>query len=259
MIENGYSKVISVIIFCITFSLARGQNFNENYLIVNSHSISFAQNDSDLLFLDTIAHKNKFFLFGEIHEVKSNKLREFKFFTYLYSHANVRYYLIEFPPSIAYLYNEYLKSGDEKWLLNGIKYSTEELEFWRKMYFFNKQLPSDQRIEVIGFDFDIDYGRHKTYLYALQMLMPLNCEFPDEIKSELEQLYSFNISSNIQEIKKNAEAIKKSLVLNPAAYQNYFAENYSVIQNIYAFGFKRDHASRDKNLYKSFLKIFEYP
>jgi hypothetical protein len=82
--------------------------------------------------------------------------------------------LIEFGPSEAYFYTEYLKTGNEKMLNYTIYagYYKDWKRAWKEIYGFNQSL--DEPLKIIGIDFD----RTRTFAYALYNIFKTYTEKP---------------------------------------------------------------------------------
>lgn len=92
----------------------------------------------------------------------------------LHSGNNMNTLLLEFGPSEAYFYTQYLETGDEK-MLNYTIYAGYYKDWraaWEKIYQFNQSL--DEPLKIIGIDFD----RTRTFAYALYNIFKAYPEKP---------------------------------------------------------------------------------
>ena len=76
---------------------------------------------------------------------------------YLNKQFGIRHLLIEFGRAEAYLYNQYLKTG-EAWYINhtfqGYSGYVEFLSAWKELYNYNLRLDNSKKLEVHGLDFE---------------------------------------------------------------------------------------------------------
>jgi len=116
------------------------------------------QNDSAFLPIpDKVLKQKKLFLVGETHGVSSNPIVMLKCIRYLYEYAGMRRLLIEASPGEAFLYNQYLGTGDENTVSLCWDFRTKEYqEYWREVFAFNATKSAGERIKVIGLDFESD-------------------------------------------------------------------------------------------------------
>lgn len=139
------------------------------YLIVHT-SISHAQvtNLSELDSLVSTRDKTLVFL-GEQHTSAANPIITYELIKHLNRTRALAEFIIEFGPSEAYLYNLFLKTGEEH-LLKGTLYGGafhEWKAFWNKLYLLNEELPPDRKLKIVGVDFD----KPQTFAFALKELV----------------------------------------------------------------------------------------
>lgn len=117
--------------------------------------------DKEEFQFNTDFYSNDVFFFGFIHGSATPQELDFRLLKHLHEHG-IRYYAPEVDPSLAFFLNKYLKSGDNE-LLRFISFhyrqhvpqdaSLQFEEKWKKIYQFNKQLPDDEKITILGFDY----------------------------------------------------------------------------------------------------------
>ena len=91
----------------------------------------------------------------------ANSILQTDLFIHLNKQFGVRHLLIEFGRAEAYLYNQYLQTGDE-WFLNhtfqGFSRYKEFFPSWKKLYDYNSGLDSSKKLVVHGLDFEREPG-----------------------------------------------------------------------------------------------------
>lgn len=111
----------------------------------------------------------KIIMLGEEHYMAANTILQADLFIHLNKQFGVRHLLIEFGRAEAYLYNQYLQTGDE-WYINhtnpGFNKSEEFLSSWKKLYDYNSRLDSSKKLVVHGLDFEREPGLSAS-LYKL--------------------------------------------------------------------------------------------
>jgi hypothetical protein len=170
-----------------------------------------------------ILQSHSLFLLGEHHGVSVNPEIILKYLMFLYREAHTRFLIIEESPSEAFLYNKYLITGDETFVKECWDFRYDEyVKFWRALYAFNKTKAPDQKIEIMGLDFETDI----TFARAVSVLKPANAKTPALIKAALDPLDSIlqskgkpNYLSQEQYIK-----FKTSYKENKQLFRTYFGD-----------------------------------
>ncbi len=133
-----------------------------DYLEKN-HSVIYPEDESmeDLSIMDDDLKDNEMFLTGENHGVKANIELRIKFLKHYKKRTNFKYYLCELPYSMTYFLNRYLETKDENILKNIYEplkgtdaWNKDEYDYWGYLHEFNKGLPEDDRIALIGPDIE---------------------------------------------------------------------------------------------------------
>ncbi|MFW5649644.1 MAG: hypothetical protein ACOCG5_11195 [Candidatus Alkaliphilus sp. MAG34] len=128
-----------------------------------NHSAICPEDESmkDLSIMDDDLKNSEIFLTGENHGVKANIELRIKFLRYYKERTNFKYYLCELPYSMTYFLNKYLETKDEDILKNIYEplkgtdaWNKDEYDYWGYLYEFNKKLPEDDRITLIGPDIE---------------------------------------------------------------------------------------------------------
>ncbi len=135
----------------------------------------------------------KLIMLGEMHYMAANSTIQTGLWIYLNQRFGVRHLLIEFGQAEAYLYNQYLQTGDE-WYINhtfqGFSGYVEFISAWRKLYEYNLGLDSSKKLVVNGLDLERDPGLSAT-MYKL--LSPYQADpeinnLRDSIKARLDTI-----------------------------------------------------------------------
>ena len=134
----------------------------KKYLKENHSVISLEKEHmDDLSLMDNDLIDHDIFLVGENHGVKSNVKLKMRFLKYFKEKTNFKYYIYELPFSMTYFLNKYLETGNVN-ILNDIyepikgtyAWNKDEYHYWRDLYKYNKLLPKDDRITLIGIDIE---------------------------------------------------------------------------------------------------------
>jgi hypothetical protein len=165
-------------VLLISFQFGFSQNNSTeiaNYLNQNKEVINL-ENDSEIAIFDADFYKNSLFLFGENHGSSNPHLLDVKLFKQLYHKAGVRNYVAEVDLTKAWMLNNYMKDGDEKWLKKVFKSWIAESAQWasksnyakfQNLYKFYQGLPKNQKFNIIGIDVVQDYSLLKEYVNFL--------------------------------------------------------------------------------------------
>ncbi len=142
-----YNKTITVMVCALLTISINGQGE------INEHVFSefLSKSDTSLIML------------GENHSSSVASIIYPQLIEKLNRNDNLKTLLIEFGPSEAYFYTEYLKTGNEKMLNYTIYagYYKDWRKAWKQIYQVNKSL--DEPLKITGIDFD----RARTFAYAL--------------------------------------------------------------------------------------------
>lgn len=220
------------------------------FIVHTSTSIAQITNLSALDSLVPASDKTLVFL-GEQHTSAANPIITYELIKHLNRTRALTEFFIEFGPSETYLYNLYLKTGEER-LLKGTLYGgvfNEWKTFWKKLYVFNTGLPSDRKLEIIGVDFD----KPQTFAFALNELVK-GYDFPPGSLDSLHlvtQTESFSALHNNRfpsgEDKKfmiSAQDVLKGLIKKyPIAFKDEDLAYFEAIlrNSVQGFGGDREH------------------
>ena len=131
--------------------------------IRENHSVIYSKKETmkDLSIIDNDLKDHEIFLIGENHGVKANVELKMKFLKYFKKKINFKYYICELPFSMTYFLNRYLETGNDAILKDIYEptkgtyaWNKDEYDYWRDLYKYNKTLPSDDKIILIGIDIE---------------------------------------------------------------------------------------------------------
>jgi hypothetical protein len=227
----------------------------------------------DLAILNEDSKEKEIFFTGENHGIKTNELLDMKFLRYFKEKVDFKYYLCELSYSDAYFLNKYLESGDIKILENIYKplkgtfaWNKESYDHWKKVYEFNKTLPQDRKIQVVGVDIEHQIENALRYMTTV---LPSK-EAPKEIASKISELndtWNSIEKINPKKLLNFSEGLRKDLQEKEGIYKNYLGENYFgfklVNDNIlytneaYSVNDNEFNKVRDKRIYENFKKVYD--
>ncbi|AHM62798.1 hypothetical protein D770_22765 [Flammeovirgaceae bacterium 311] len=193
----------------------------------------------------------KIILLGEHHYMAANTPLQTDLFIHLNKQVGVRHLLIEFGRAEAYLYNQYLQTGDEKYLNKTFAGFSRYKEFfpgWRKLYAYNAGLDSGKKMVVHGLDIEREPGLSAS-MYALLSAYENNpsvSSLRDAIKLRLDTIgierdtkeYTFYLREKIAALSLPDGENKKSI--------DYILGNNSFFSNF---------MQRDKYMEQTFLEL----
>lgn len=156
---------------------------------VDLDKIDFERYD---LFNQDIKNK-KIIIIGEIHYLEANYIVQTDLLIHLNKHFGVRHLLIEFGRAEAFLYNQYLKTGSERYLnqtFPGFCQFEKFLIGINKLYEYNLGLSSDNKLIVHGLDFEREPGLSASLYFLLSDYSgnPLIENLRNSIKSRLDTI-----------------------------------------------------------------------
>lgn len=120
------------------------------------------------LFNQDIENK-KVIMIGEMHYMAPNSIVQANLLIHVNKHFGIRHLLIEFGQAEAYLYNQYLQTGDEWYLqytFHGASHFEEFYSSMKNLYEYNLSLDNDKKIMVHGLDYEREPGLSAT-IYKL--------------------------------------------------------------------------------------------
>ncbi len=283
-------KYISIFLLVLTISACSNIEKSE-YLDKNKSELKASYDSSDYNKLTGDLNANDVFLAGEMHGIKENYTLRLNLLMFLNENAGVRHYLAEMGYSSSFYMNKYLSTGDERYLFlvtNSIAgsydHSAEDVEFWRRLYTYNKSLPEKEKIKIVGLDLEHQFWISILHLNSILKDKNLGPEIGEVLK-ELDNLSSYicpnmknteNILKNIQKVKisslskitkdinrdlKNRKQIYKKQLNKDEFYDlEFILSNSTDTERIYKNVADRNYfnGEREKSIYNNFLKIYSH-
>lgn len=133
----------------------------KEYLYKNNVTIDLTKADGNFVFDDDF-YQNRLFLLGEMHGYARVQAIDLALLAHLNKKLGIRFYMAEIDPATAIIFNHYLRTGDEKNLLNVFEIWHDErqsqwgnldfLEKIRAVKELNASLPVEHKIRFIGVD-----------------------------------------------------------------------------------------------------------
>lgn len=98
--------------------------------------------------------QHKAIFYGETHNVHFEPAWKFKLIKHLHAGYGIRDVFMEVGIAAAYLFNEYLSTGDTS-LIQGLVYTDHHYQdFWQNLFVYNFTVPVEERIVIHGVDFE---------------------------------------------------------------------------------------------------------
>ena len=247
------------------------------YLNENHKKLNYNKKNDFLGFcmLDNDLESNDIYLTGETHGTEANAKLRIAFLKYFKETTDFKYYIWESSYCNSYYLNEYLNTGETKYLnelfelqKGTVCYNEDDYNFWKEFYEYNKQLSEDKKIEVIAIDIE-----HEPYL-ALKHLNNMLSEdlVPEEISEIINELKILSDKYNKDNKENNvivdfANRLKEDIESKKIAYTNYLGEKFFAFNhlndniiygnNVYnAQTFEIWYQRRDNSMYENFLNLY---
>lgn len=206
--------------------------------------------------------------FGAYHGSAKTEDVEIELLKSLTKDKSIKYYLAETDFSIAHYFNEYLKNGDTVLLkdlvtLYGMRVPQERTievyEKWKKLKKLNDQLPTEDKLNIVGIDIQVNYKYVSKHILELindpdNELNPIQ-DIRQMVKKdttfyELGELsYSYKILKTFIDDYEN----------NKSQYQKHIskiAEFEHIIRNLkISFNFSKEYRDRDNVMYQNYLSL----
>ncbi|MEG0613993.1 MAG: hypothetical protein RR486_15960, partial [Clostridium sp.] len=220
--KEGTIAIIFVVVFAI---ILLGLKYSlpikeEDYVKKNSNILDLSnyENNSDLKLIKNDIEDKKIIITGGQYNIKqSNDIQE-KFLTYLIDNWDLKYFLIEDGYAQTAILNEYLQTGDEKFLdeyynmERQFSYlSTLKRDMFKNLYLKNKELSEKNKIQVIGIVpvevkekvnvyFNILIEKHKEL--SEEQIITIN-----KFLKDIEEINIYYDLQNTEEAKNNTEKL----------------------------------------------------
>jgi hypothetical protein len=158
----------------LTVSL-NAQSKREYIHYLKNHSLDMQDSLADWdSFPDSSFYRNDLFWVGEAHAIKYSYDAQRILFEQIHGKTGFKYYLLEAGYISEIYLNNYLETGDEKYLnmkFNSMKgtmgCNVDAFEFYRKLYRYNQGLLKEKRIEFVSIDIEHQYPETDLFIRSL--------------------------------------------------------------------------------------------
>ena len=266
--KNAKRKIIITklaIIFFIFLNVlnAFGQkNIYQNYLSKNAEDINF-KSEANWKILKEDAQKNQLIILGESHGAQNTQLIDFNLLKYLNKTVGTKNYIAELDYAQAENINNYLKTGDEKFLKTVFRYLVKIHAQWGNQDFYdkivkvknlNKTLSKDKRIGFTGIDVVQD---HEEYLKLIQKIIQTkNSTLLDSLKMKIN---ATSDEANMASVFVFAEKFNQTIAKNEVAFQNLLGNDYPLFQYLIknlSYDNKSVGVKRPEGIYRNFKDLY---
>ena len=192
---------------------------------------------------------NKTIFFGEYHEIYALPEIKYNLITFLNQHYGHRDVVMEIGISAAFLYNKFLETGDTNFITSPrmvfVKTKTE-MDYWIKLYQYNKSQPDERKIIIHGYDFE------RSEMIKFLFLHLPNSEPPQELQSTIDLIKQykntkFKLPVDFWTIH---DKIKKDFDKQQELYKKYFTDNYTTVKQVLENEFMQNNVTkRNKTLF----------
>lgn len=167
------------------------------------------------------------FFYGETHNAHFEPEWKFHFIRHLHDRYGIKDVIMEIGHAAAYLYNQYLQTGDTS-LIKGLVYTEAYyMNFWESLHQYNLTLPLHNRLIIHGVDFERPEAVKVLKLLRVSSTVPASLQ-PIFAKMEQgEQLPDFSES-----FKDLWAQIRQEFTVQDAAVQELYLTHYSTVQKI---------------------------
>jgi hypothetical protein len=209
---------------------------------------------SSFAIFDSLLPQKSIFIIGEDHSYRrSNTRLQIKFLKYLHKKAGVRTLLFEFGPSIGWMVNHYIQTGDSSYYHSFRNYAFVDFQkFYEQLREFNKTLDSANKISVVGIDMERSTASAAKYL---NLLLPGDKEVPAALQLNIESLRglgayldkyfdeyqkdslfdrddSFERNSQYFSTNNTLDIFLEDFKKNDSLYRIYLGKNYEVFKTV---------------------------
>lgn len=259
-----YLHLLLIIISSLMGRQAAAQDSSyTNYLKNNHEKIAIGSNKSPGIFDDAF-YNNQVFLVSESHGYQKPHELDLELFKMISNKTGLRYYLAEIDFSQAFYLNKYLNTGNEDYLKNMYQRWFNEtaqwgnktgFEKWRSIYAWNKTLPNNKKIIVLGLDNAQDLNLNEKRL--TEILAEVNYKTSTNVM--LDSLAGFKTmdveKDTTKRFKKFVRRLGADVSLNEAAYKRILKNNYFnfriIIDNI------ASKKGREAKIFENFNSFYE--
>lgn len=244
-------KYLIAFIFTTFNTTAFAQKDIQSYLQAHHYSFSldqgFNKKTTDTLKRKLSRYKLLLQAEGGSHFLDFYKKIPLVWLKFLSENFGLRYFFLESGHSSDILLNRYLQTGDTSCIYPVSKF------FWKSLYAYNAGLPAERKISFFGIDFE----GAKTYVKALQLLLPPDT--PPQAITPFVQLIknANNTLTDCNYIIDMNNQLKKALARYQQVFTEYFGSNYADFERIVLNNGNCKDAfnNRNKNMAVNFLSF----
>jgi hypothetical protein len=206
--------------------------------------------------------------FGGYHGSSKIEDVEIKLLTSLTKNKSIKYYLPETDYSIAYFFNQYLKTGDTILLKDlvtvyGIRVPQERTievyEKWKNLKKLNDKLPKKEKLTVVGIDIQVNYKYVSKHI--LEVVKESKNE-PKALKAIREMVSTDTTSYDLGDLS-YAYKVLKSFVIDYENNRSLYERNIikttdfkHIIKNLnISFDFSNQSSNRDNVMFENYLSL----
>ncbi len=233
-----------------------------NYLKSNHEKITIGSNKTLAIFDDAF-YSNQVFLVSESHGYMKPHQLDLELFKMISQKTGMRYYLAEIDFSQAFYLNKYLNTGNEGFLKNMYQRWFDEraqwgnqtgFEKWRSIYAYNKTLPKNKKIVVLGLDNAQGLNLNEKRLTEILE----EVKYKNNSNLMLDSLLGFANKDvekdTTKSFKKFVRRLSADVSLNEAAYKkilkNKYFDFYFIIDNI------ASKKGREAKIFENFNSLY---
>jgi hypothetical protein len=193
---------------------------------------------------------------GEFHGVLGAYEVKLSLIKHLNTYNSYRDLFMEVGSAAAYLYNQYLSTGDTSFITNpSLPYAIKaaEKQFWKELYDYNKGLPPSNKVIIHGVDFE-----RIEFLKVLKLLLQPNKSnaYSKELLSTCDSLLQ-----NVKSYKENNKIYEKYKAYynnNKEVLQQLYGDNYSIMAQILGNPtLQSDFGRRNETMHQNIVSILK--
>lgn len=231
-------KCIIFLLLLLTFTKVKAQD-----------SLSSKKTDSIFSSAVNSLSESDFYFVGQAHGNQANAIIENGLLFSLNKKFNVRYYILEWSQSLAFLLNQYLETGQDS-IFNFIN-PRANFGFLKTIKSFNDTVKDSKKIKFFGLDFEdrLDWKWTKKAIGIIsdEINLPTN--------NSLQSLLNAVINPNPNSEEKNLSALKNYLNQNEKDCRLFLNKYYVDVLLIANAKFTLTQ-KRDKDMYANFKLLY---
>jgi hypothetical protein len=203
----------------------------------------------------------KAFFVGEFHGVYGVPEIKLALIKYVCEHYDITDVFMEVGYSTAWLYNQYLQTGDTTLFTSPVLTYAQKKpnrDFWQKLYVYNNGLK--HKLTIHGMDFE-----RMDFVKALKLMMPKDKERPAQIRGILSYLDTLSIKSANADIHNKDRAgnelnqlydsVRQHFITNRTAYRKYYRPYFKDVEQVLLNeNTLSKYADRNKAMYHNVVK-----